>query len=175
MTEAEELARTLVHSGFHDEDEVVTAITDTFEDELSESDAEALVERVWGARVAEQATWPAETEADRLLAAFVTLEAHGIVARADFTCCNNCGNAEIAAEAEDNARGFVFFHQQDTERAVLGDGLYLSHGTFGTTDPTAVGEEIVAALAARDLPAEWDGNPGQRILVSPLTWQLRLS
>lgn len=175
MTEQEEYASTLVRSGFHDRDEVLEAVLDPYEEELSEDEAEALVTRLWEARLAEQASWPQTTEADRLLAAMETLDATGIVARADFTCCNNCGHAEIGAEAGDGARGYVFFHQQDTERAAEGGGLYLSYGAFANGDPAAIGREVVAALTAANLPAEWDGTAAQRILVTPLNWQLRLA
>jgi hypothetical protein len=174
VTDVEEYATTLVRSGFHDRDEVLTAVLDSYEDELSEADAEELVTRLWEARLAEQATWPETTEADRLLAAFGTLDARGVVARPDFTCCNNCGHTEIGAEAGDGARGYVFFHQQDTERAADGGGLYLSYGALTGGDAEAIGREVVAALAAEGLPTEWDGTAGHRILVSPLTWQLRL-
>lgn len=174
MTEHEEYATTLVRTGFNDRDDVLEAVLDYCEDELSEADAAALVDRLWAARLAEQAGWPETTEADRLLAAFETLDANGIVARPDFACCGNCGHTEIGAEAEDGARGYVFFHQQDTERAAEGGGLYLAYGAFGGGDPVEIGHAVVAALAAANLPTEWDGTAGQRILVSPLNWQLRI-
>jgi hypothetical protein len=175
VTEAEEYATTLVRTGFNDRDDVLEAVLDSYESELSEADAEELVDRLWAARLAEQAGWPKTTEVDRLLATFETLDANGIVARADFTCCGNCGHTEIGAEAEDGARGYVFFHQQDTERAAEGGGLYLAYGAFGDGDTVEVGREIVAALTAANLPVVWDGTAGQRILVNPLTWQLRLA
>lgn len=175
MTEAEEYATTLVHTGFHDRDEVLEAVLESYEDELSEQDAADLVDRLWSARLTEQATWPATTEVDRLLSTFATLDERGIVARADFTCCGTCGHTEIGAEAEDDARGYVFFHQQDTERAAEGGGLFLAFGAFQDGDTAAVGREVVAALAAANLPTEWDGTAGQRILVTPLTWQRRLA
>ncbi len=174
MTEAEEYATTLVRTGFNDRDEVLEAVLESYEDELSEEEAEALVDRLWAARVAEQATWPETTEVDRLLFAFETLDANGVVARANFTCCATCGHSEIGAEAEDHHRGYVFFHEQDTENAAEGGGLYLAFGAFHDGDTTAIGREVVAALHAVDLPTRWDGTAAQRILVAPLNWQLRL-
>ena len=175
VSEEQEYASTLVRAGFHDREEVLAAVLESFEDDLSEEDAEALVTRLWTARLAEQETWPATTEVDRLLTAFETMEARGIVARADFTCCGNCGHTEIGAEAEDGARGYVFFHQQDTERAAEGGGLYLAYGAFANGDTSAIGREVVDTLTAADLPTTWDGTADQRILVSPLNWQLRLA
>jgi hypothetical protein len=175
VTEAEEYASTLVRTGFHDRDEVLEAVVESYEDDLSEDEAASLVTRLWEARLAEQATWPETTEVDRLLSTFATLDAAGVVARPNFTCCNNCGHTEIGAEAEGGARGYVFFHHQDTERAAEGGGLYLSYGAFGDGDIAAIGREVVAALTAAKLPTEWDGTAGQRILVYPLNWQLRLA
>jgi hypothetical protein len=174
VTEAEEYANTLVRTGFHDQDEVLEAVLESYEDDLSEDEAEELVTRLWETRLAEEATWPETTEVDRLLSTFAALDAAGVVARANFTCCNNCGHTEIGAEAEDGARGYVFFHQQDTERAAEGGGLYLSYGAFPGAATESIGHEVVAAMTAANLPTEWNGTAGRRILVSPLTWQLRL-
>jgi hypothetical protein len=174
VTEAEEYASTLVRTGFHDQDEVLEAVVESYEDDLSEDEAAALVTRLWETRLAEQATWPETTQVDRLLSTFATLDAAGVVARANFTCCNNCGHTEIGAEAEEGARGYVFFHHQDTERAAEGGGLYLSYGAFPGTDTESIGHEVVAAMTAANLSTEWNGTAAQRILVSPLTWQLRL-
>ena len=49
---------------------------------------------------AAQATWPAETDCDRLDKAFADLEQHGIVARQNFSDCGTCGVAEIPAEID---------------------------------------------------------------------------
>lgn len=65
-------------------------------------------------------------------------------------------------------------HQQDTERAAEGDGLYLSYGALEGGDTESIGHEVVAALTAANLPTEWNGTAAQRILVTPLNWQLRL-
>ena len=174
MTDVEKYATTLVNTGFNDRDDVLEAVLESPWNELSREEAEALVTRLWETRLAEQATWPETTEADRLLAVFETLNANGIVARANFMCCSTCGHTEIDVEAGDGARGYVFFHQQDTEHAAEGDGVYLAFGAFEDSDITAVGREVVAALTAANLPTEWDGTAGQRILVHPLNWQRRL-
>ncbi|WP_309113598.1 DUF6891 domain-containing protein [Saccharothrix sp.] len=174
--EAVEFALELVHGGFRSREEIVFNVLDHVEDVLPESEVTATVDRLWAARVAEQAGWPATTDVDRLLTAFEKLDVQGVVARADFACCRSCGLAEIGDEAGPGARGFVFFHQQDTVRAVAGGGLYLAYGALpGSPDDTAaVGREVVAALRAVGLPVEWDGSPDTRIHVEPLDWRARL-
>ncbi|MCF3133319.1 DUF6891 domain-containing protein [Streptomyces olivochromogenes] len=130
--------------------------------------------RTWG-RLAEQETWEGVTDPERLTLAFGALEETGITAREDFTCCRSCGMTEIGAERE-GARGFVFFHRQGTERAAEGGGLGLYYGGFdGSAETTtAVGREVVTALTAAELSTMWDGDSGQAIDVTSLTWHKRL-
>ncbi|MBM7858960.1 DUF6891 domain-containing protein [Lentzea nigeriaca] len=159
-------------------------LTELAEDRLSTEDsrpvsreqARVLADRLWLERVAEQESWQGETDPERLTRAFTALQDNGITARENFTCCRSCGQAEIGGEAEPDARGFVYFHSQCTDSAAAGHGLALYYGGFdGSSDTTtAVGHEVVAALAAAGLRAEWDGDPGRSITVTPLDWRRRL-
>jgi hypothetical protein len=120
------------------------------------------------------------TDCDRLDASFAQLEAHGILARQDFSCCQNCGHGEMwdlaqSALAEDRpVRGYAFYHHQDTESAVEGGGLYLAYGsvTEGDEALTGIGHEIVGALRSNGLHVTWDGTTKKRIVVS-LDWKRR--
>ncbi|MEV6710775.1 hypothetical protein AB0M48_01930 [Lentzea sp. NPDC051208] len=143
---------------------------------VSREQAAALVDRLWLERVAEQATWRGETDPERLTRAFAALEQAGITARENFTCCRNCGQAEIGGESAPGARGFVYFHSQCTDSAAAGHGLTLLYGGFdGSAETTtAIGDEIVAALAAAGLQTRWDRDPGRSITVTPLEWRRRL-
>ena len=176
--EAENFARRLVHGGFGTCEEIVRGVTEYFdaEHEVHPAQARGIVNRLWRERLAEQAEWPETTDADRLLEVFGALDANGIVARPDFACCRRCGMTEIGAEAGEGDRGFVFFHEQDTNRAVEGAGMWLAYGTLAgsTLDPAAVGREVVAALRAAGLPVEWNGSADARIHVTPLDWRKRL-
>lgn len=88
--------------------------------------AEGLVEEAWERRREVEAAWglaPGErTTGERLDAAFAALEARGVVARMNFTCCGTCGHAEIGddlGEGELEGKvGYVFFHEQDADRLV---------------------------------------------------------
>ncbi|WP_426403434.1 DUF6891 domain-containing protein [Streptomyces sp. R-07] len=145
---------------------------------VSREQVEALVDRLWLERVEEMAGWEGVTDPERVTAAFAELDAAGIVARENFTCCRSCGTAEIGAEdGADGARGFVFFPTQCTEGAAAGGPLHLLYGGFddsaGAT--AAVGEEVAAALRGQGLSVRWDGDPGQAILVTGLDWRRRLT
>ncbi|MGW0337178.1 DUF6891 domain-containing protein [Streptomyces sp. NPDC003011] len=171
--------RTRLRGGYDSRGE----LTDIAEDHLADGDqrpvsraqARVLVDRLWRERLAEQEAWEGVTDPERLTRAFEALDAAGITAREHFACCRSCGMAEIGAEGE-RARGFVFFHQQVTERAAEGDALALYYGGFDGTDATttAVGHEVVAALGAAGLSAQWDGSPDSALSVTPLTWHKRL-
>jgi len=97
-----------------------------------------------------------------------------IVARQNFTCCQNCGHSEIGDEMSESSRGYTFFHMQDTDGAIEGGGLYLA---FGSTDADgtaeiAIGKEIASAVRAAGLKVEWDETNRARIFVT-VDWKKR--
>ncbi|MEU8433802.1 hypothetical protein AB0F18_12910 [Streptomyces sp. NPDC029216] len=143
---------------------------------VSREQAEALADRMWLERVAEQSAWQGETDPERLTRAFTALHEAGITARENFTCCRSCGQSEIGGEGGPDARGFVYFHTQCTDSAAVGHGLTLLYGGFdGSSETTtAIGHEVVAALAAVGLRSEWDQDPARAITVTPLDWRRRL-
>ncbi|QRP47749.1 hypothetical protein [Amycolatopsis sp. FDAARGOS 1241] len=156
--EAAEFARPLVHGGFTSAEDVAVAITEYLEPDVSFEDARAVVARLWAQRLAEQESWPAVTDPDRLLTAFSALERRAIVARAGFACCQNCGFAEIGDEAGPEDRGFEFFHEQDTAHVAEGEALLLSYEplTEAAVGTAEVGREVVSVLEAHDLRVEWE-------------------
>ncbi|MEU9003531.1 hypothetical protein [Streptomyces sp. NPDC048551] len=143
---------------------------------VSREQAQALADRLWLERVAEQAPWRGETDPERLTRAFTALSDAGITAREHFTCCRGCGDSEIGGESGPDARGFVYFHTQCTDSAAAGGGLTLLYGGFdGSSETTvAIGHEVVAALRAVGLGVEWDHDPGRALTVTPLDWRRRL-
>ncbi|MER7756484.1 hypothetical protein [Kitasatospora sp. NPDC097643] len=143
---------------------------------VTREQAGQLADRLWLERVGEQTGWLGETDPERLTRAFGALEVAGITAREDFTCCRSCGDAEIGAEGDPDARGFVYFHSQCTDSAAAGHGLSLLYGGFDGSPltTTAVGHEVVAALTAAGLPTRWNGDPSRAIEVHSLLWRRRL-
>ncbi|WP_327702467.1 hypothetical protein OG530_11885 [Streptomyces decoyicus] len=180
---AEERARKDICSGFWGFHEVAQGVCDAFgpeDPQVSLDEARRIVGGLWEERLAEQAEWPAVTDADRVEQAFEVLDARGLTARMNFSCCSNCALGEIAAERGEGDRGFVFFHFQDTESAVQGHGLSVRYGAFADAgeasarDRAGVGRAVVAAFAEAGLPAQWDGDPDRVIEVAPLDWRKRL-
>lgn len=173
-----------VASGFYDEDSILTRAMDSFEEELDPAVLRREVQRLLREALVEQEAaqrgWPARTDCDRLDDAFAALEADGVIARQNFTCCGTCGVAEIGdeidavLEAGQPARGYTFYHMQDTERAAEGEGLYLNYGACeeGEAAALAIAQDIVTQLTAHGLSVEWDGSFARRIAVS-LDWKRR--
>ena len=166
-------------------EEILLDLTEEFESPISERDRQseirsALIQEIETLRD-EQTAWPILTDFDRLELAFDMLEDRDIVARQNFTCCGTCGAAEISVEIEDfeffgrKARGYVFFHQQDTESAIESGNLYLSYGASNNTADAVflqIGQEIFDTLKSVGLKVQWDGKLEHRIGVT-LEWQRR--
>ena len=188
----------LVRAGYQSRDEIVEGMEELVEDDGGTEDADAMslpigdvVDRAIAAHRAEARSWTDETDNDRLDRAFAALEAAGLIARQDFACCTTCATSEIWDEVSEPSawRGNVWFHQQDTERAVEGDGLYLGYGardersrwrrlrgagaSDASDDTAAIGREVAQALRDAGLAVTWDGHVDRRILVAPFVWRRR--
>lgn len=173
-----------VAAGFLEEEDILQGAVDVFEGELDpaliQREAPRLLQEAVAAHTAFQRSWPSQTDCDRLDAAFAELEAAGVISRQNFSCCGTCGSSEIWDEIEEilksgrSARGYTFFHVQDTESAVDGYGLYLNYGACeeGEEAAVSIGHDIVAALTAHGLKTEWNGSLDKRIAVS-LDWKKR--
>lgn len=177
------LSERLVQAGFMSREEIVDAALD-YVDAAGNPDLRRIAERTTDEALerhsSAQATWTETTDCDRLDAAFAALEVDGVISRQDFTCCGTCGSAEIWDQIEDAksagrpARGYAFYHQQDTESAVEGDGVYLNYGACEEGDDAslAIAREIVSKLNEHGLETHWDGKLSRRINVS-LDWRKR--
>lgn len=130
----------------------------------------------------------------RTAAAFDELNAHGIVARADFSCCGTCASAEIGAERDDTRHwiGYVYFHNQDTDHLIDSGTTYIGYGAFEpedfdevaydrlsdaakadlySTDVARMLDDIVFPIARRHgIEPEWDRNLGTRVLLTNADW-----
>lgn len=173
-------------SGFYTSEEIVQNAADYLADDMDESLAKGEARRLLPEMIAllklEEETWPAVTDCDRLDTAFAKLEEKGIISRQNFTCCGTCGSAEIweeIAAARDSGgptTGYAFYHMQDTESAVDGNGLYLNYGAVEEGERAAldIAHQIVAELEANGLKTDWDGSWNRRIAVE-LDWKKRMN
>jgi hypothetical protein len=181
--DAIDYVRRKVAAGFHESREDLEEAIDGafYDDEASATAAYEALPAELAARERAMKDWPAVTDCDKLDAAFARLEASGIIARQDFTCCNTCGHYEIrdllrdATKADRDVRGYVFFHMQDTDRVVAGEPLALRYGSPDRDEQSdlVVGRAIADALRAEGIETSWDEDPTRVITVPSLRWQRR--
>lgn len=131
--------------------------------------------KLWNEAESEERSWRDVSTNDRIDAAFEDLTQRGIFTAQNFTCCSSCGHSEAWGTMSDSgARGYVFYHQQDTERGVEGGGLMLAYGSREGDDATqAVGREICDALDRFGVPWNWNGSSDTRIAIEPFEWRKR--
>lgn len=173
-----------VREGFESAHEIAENATDRAFDKYGRDDLLPVVKRLTAEALAnhqaEQAGWGPTTDCDRLDAAFAALNARGIVARQDFSCCNNCGFTEIwdeidAAEKLQPVEGYVFYHFQCTERAIKTGQLLMAYGCIEENPETfqRVGNAVVAELRRVGLDASWGGTAYDPIVIDGMSWRRR--
>jgi hypothetical protein len=175
----------LAQGGFDTREEILDAARYYVSDPstLTTADREwigATVERAINQKRREEASWPATTEWDRLDGAFEALADQGIVAlhNAGYTMAD--GREEVAEAARDWRRavrpvGYVFYHGQDVERAIVGDRLMLAYGAFAGAGATTtqIGERVVTTLRRAGFKVEAPKDDDERIAVLGLDWRKR--
>lgn len=131
---------------------------------------------------AAEATWPQDTDCDRLDRAFDRLNGQGfcVLQWAGNTISDGMEEVGEVINAEgvpdDRYQGYCFFHSQDIDRALGGEGLLLA---FGATDSDTsedyvrMGRLVCEAFHQEGLKTEWDGTADSRIAVPALRWQRR--
>ena len=184
LEQIDEYVRRDVYGGFRTDEEIVESTVEVLTDDFEPAAIRPLVvqrtRHHLAQYAADAAAWPEVTDCDRLDRAFAELEARGIVCRQDFSCCGNCGSAEIGEEMAEvekhgiKVRGYAFYHMQDTERATEGGGLYLNYGATEDGEAAAIqiANELCDALRAGGLTVDWDGSSRRRIGVK-LDWKKR--
>ncbi|WP_433005000.1 DUF6891 domain-containing protein [Kribbella sp. CA-294648] len=167
------LARVLVRSGYADRGAVAAALTEAVQEDAPSADPAVLVPELVDEALtelqAEAATWPEETEPDRLDAVLAELESLGLVV-VRYTSDHHA--AREALEAVEDPKGLVFFTDTDIWHAVDFGMLELKVWHPDTAN-VAPGEplldDVLALLHERNLPATFDEG---RIEVT-INWQRR--
>ena len=129
---------------------------------------------------ANQETWEAPTDCERLDAAFAALEQRGIVARQHFSCCGDCARSDIAEELDASTTfmkpvGYVYYSVEETASACERGELPLSFGDVYESEEGScdVGKLICEAMAKQRLQTEWNGTRQDRICLKGLDWKKR--
>jgi hypothetical protein len=184
-----------VWGGFYDQAEVEEIILEAIREEqeifldddaaendtINEEAIRTMIQIEFAHKQSAEQTWPKQTDYDRLDQVFNTLNTIGILAlqNAGYTQSDGLDDiAQLYAEAGDeqsSIRGYCFYHGQDLERAVQGEGLYLTFGHVDDTDEgkVEIGRSIEQVLSQKDLLAVWDRNGQTRIFLPNIDWKKR--
>lgn len=171
--------KTWVWSGFYELDEVHEMIDDILETDADETFLRSAVAAEFAEKAAAEASWPEHTDCDRLDEAFESLNAFGIVAlqNAGYTMSDGLSDvAEVLHERERNGmKGYCFYHGQDVERGVAGDGLMIAFGDLDDdrTKKGEIGEIVKQMLEQAGLTVKWDGDPDNRLSLPLFDWKRR--
>jgi hypothetical protein len=173
-----------VREGFESAHEIIENARDwaydKYDGEELLPEIKRLTAELLAAHQTEQARWEGPTDCDRLDKAFAALNRQGIVARQDFSCCNNCGFTEIWDEIEEEEKrqpveGYAFYHLQATETAIKSGRLLMAYGCIEENSATLVriANRIVCELRRVGLNAFWGGTTYHPIVVEGIVWRRR--
>jgi len=174
----------LVRGGFDDRARIIELLREEMyaPGELDEAEVVAAVDAAFASLARDKASWPAVTDCDRLDQAFAALNALGIIALQNAGYTQSDGYDDVRQSYDERADrdtviGYCFYHGQDLERAVQGEGLYLAFGPMDAkkeeTEGPRIGAVIVEELTRAGFAVKWSGTFGQRICIPAIDWKRR--
>lgn len=176
---------TQVRSGFYSLEEILEFVTEEiedngFEDEISEEWAQDQIDMVYQKLLEESKSEVPFAPTQRLIAAFDELAANKIIALHYAGYTTDEGEYEVTEiervliDNETESEGYCFYHGQDLERAVRGEGLHLSFQKINNESGAVskeVAQKIIAVLEKHELKVEWNGKATTRIFLPDFQWQ----
>ena len=190
--DARDTIRLGVWGGFDTAEQIVRGVSERLAGDghtVDVAEVQAWVDEAMADHRDAQTTWAAETDCDRLDAAFVDLQRQGVLCLHDAGYTKQDGWADVAQAYADAGGpqsgivGYCFYHRQDLERVIDGGDLFLAYGSVDSdinsgTDAkdvagVAVGRQVRAAVERQGFTVRWDGTLAERIAVTDLVWQRR--
>lgn len=174
-----EAIRMAVWSGFCSSEDVEELIVELLAEGGDEKLVRKAAKREFDAKLAAEKTWPEQTDCDLLERAFAALEKRGIL------CLQNAGYtmedghqeafAVMSDTQDDSFMGYSFFHGQDLERAIKGEGLMLAfdHVAGEVPEKVEVGRILKEELERVGFEVAWNGTPDERICIPKIQWHRR--
>ena len=177
-----------VRAGYDELEDLQDNLAELLDDELPEAPAEEAeafrtrLDQGYAAQLRAEASWTQPTTNDRISAAFAELCNRGVVALEDAGTTMSDGWSDVhdARDTIPDAWAATFFHRQDVERGVEGDGLMLAFGAFVDGDQHEP-ESLRAAGLVREVlrrhgvDTAWSGTLDRRIELLPFEWRKRRS
>lgn len=171
--------RIWIWSGLYRPEEIQSMIGDLLEEDADEKLLRESVEPEFEKKLLAEKSWPAKTDCDRLDEAFEELNELGIVALHNAGMTQSDGLEDVGQEIDgmesNKVQGYCFYHGQDLERAVSGDGLMIAFGDLheDLNKRIEIGNLIKQTLERKGLSVDWAGNPDTRLNISKFDWKRR--
>lgn len=174
----------MVRSGFYGHGQLVEIFTEEMyaPGELDPKEVVVAIDAQFAEYELEKLQYPDVTDCDRLDTAFSLMSEQGIIAIQNAGYTQSDGYDDVRdfyarCRDQDSILGYCFYHGQDLERAVLGQGLYFAFGPIQPADEQTVGVEVGnivrSSLEQAGLSVNWDGTFEKRLSVPKLVWQKR--
>ncbi|MGR0116400.1 DUF6891 domain-containing protein [Ralstonia pseudosolanacearum] len=168
-----------VWSGFYEPAEVREMMDDVLEDDSDVNQLEAFLASEFQRKAAAEASWPSETDCDRLDCVFNGLHEEGICALSNAGYTMSDGHSDVAEAVgqapKDHYHGYCFYHGQDVERALDGYGVMIAFGDLADDEArsVAVGQHVATSLSRAGFSVSWDGSAATRINILSFDWKRR--
>ena len=170
---------TWVWAGFYKQSDIEQMIEDIVEEDCDLDELKSLVGPALRAKLRAERGWPDSTDCDRLDKVFYNLHESGICALSNAGYTMSDGHTDVAeAVAQAPAghyTGYCFYHGQDVERAVAGDGVMIAFGDLANNPGrnARVGQVVSEALRAAGFAVDWNGSTETRISLPAFDWKRR--
>ena len=177
-----EYIQSYIRYGFYQSAEVEQIVfEDVFNGAIPRERLRELVKVEVERHQAEQRSWPAVTDCERLDRAFTALEAEGILAIHNAGVEPSDGITEVseryraAGGAASRVVGYCFYHRQDMEYALNHAELGLAFGDISgdRRRGVGIGERVRSALLAAGLQVTWSGSINDKLAIKGFRWQRR--
>lgn len=173
-----------IRGGFEESHRIIEIVCEEMheEGEIDRDEVEYAVRRAAREMKEARRNWPPDTDCDKLNRVFGALNQNGIVALqyAGYTQSDGYQDVQEAFRQHANRTsvfGYCFYHAQDLEAALRGEGLYLAFGPIDPSneeqDGSRVGALVMEQLTKHGLTASWSGAFSQRIHIPVLDWKRR--
>ena len=174
----------LVRGGFEKRGRIIEILTEELHElgELNKKEIKIALDKVIDKHNKDKKKWSAVTDCDKLNEAFTYFSNNGIIALQNAGFTQSDGYEEVvdayqAHPKRKNIIGFCFYHSQDLEMAIRGDGLLLSFGPIDPKNEKSEGKRIGLIISNElkllDFRVKWNGKFDQRIYLPKIDWKRR--
>jgi len=175
--------RGFVYSGYDTAERIYEVVTEEMyePEDIDVGWVRDRIAELFEAKLAEEKTWPAITDCDRLDMAFEELNRSVIIALQNAGMTQSDGWDDVREVYRERGgrtsgiEGYCFYHGQDLERVVMGDILYLRFGAMDQDENhgVTVGKRIVAILKSHKFEPEWNETFQQSMHIRGIDWKRR--